>query len=120
MKNLDYAIKKTVNDKDLPEGPVRILIERYWQEAYDKIVNGMDDGKSTLFLRNVGMFTVSKYKLTNFIKKKIDKIKGMRDSDKYTPEQKEEFEKRHKQKLALSCKYRNLIAKDYAEKFGNI
>lgn len=120
MKSLDYAIKKMASDRDLPEDQVRVLIERYWEEVYNKLVNGMEEGKSTIFLRNIGMFTVSRYKLNKFIKKKIDKIKGMRRSEKYNDEQKKEFEKRHIPKLELSLKYRNLVAKDYAEKFGNI
>jgi len=105
---------------NLPEDKVRILIEKYWLELYKKLVNGMDDEKTTLFLRNIGLFTVSRWKLNNFIKKKIDKIKGMGKSKKYTDEAKKEFIDRHKSKLKLSLTYRNLIAKDYAEKFGNI
>lgn len=120
MKGIEHAIKKTAIDSGIPEDQVRMIVERYWQEVYSKMVKGMDDGKTTLFLRNIGMFTISKFKLTNFIKKRIDKIRGMRKSDKYTDEQKKEFEKNQFQKLELSLKYRNLVARDYAEKFGNV
>jgi hypothetical protein len=122
LKNLDYAVKKTVNDLFLSnqESEVKALVDRYWQEVYDKIVNGLPEDKSTLFLRNIGMFTVSRYKLNNFIKKKIGKIKGMAKSEKYSDETKKEVIERHKKKLTLSLSYRNLVAKDYAEKFGNI
>lgn len=120
MKNLDYVIRKTATEMNLPEDKVRNLIERYWREIYQKMVNGMDDDKTTLFLRNIGLFTVSRYKLNNFIKKKISKIKGMGKSVKYSDEIKKEFIQKQKQKLVKSLTYRNLLAKDYAEKFGNI
>lgn len=120
MKNLDYVIRKTATEMDLPEDKVKILIETYWKEIYQKMVNGMDDGKATLFLRNIGMFTFSRYKLNNFIRKKIGKIKGMTKSKKYSEEIKKEFIEKQTNKLKKSLKYRNLVAKDYAEKFGNI
>lgn len=120
MKNLDYVIKKTASQIKLPEDKVRKVVEKYWETLRDKMVNGMDNEKTTLFLRNIGLFTVSRYKLNNFIKKKISKIKGMERSEKYSDEQKKVFFERHKKKLALSLKYRNLVAKDYAEKFDNI
>lgn len=122
MKNIDYAIKKTVTDLSLSgkEKQVKNLIDRYWSEVYDKMVNGLPEEKSTLFLRNIGMFTVSRYKLNNFIKKKIGKIKGMAKSEKYSDDVKKEFIGKQKKKLTLSLSYRNLVAKDYAEKFGNI
>jgi len=120
LKNIDYVIKKTAADLKLPEEKIRPVIEAYWKAVYNKVVNGLDPGKTTLFMRNIGLFTVSRYKLNNFIQKRIDKIRGMTKSDKYTDKQKEEFIERHKKKLSLSLKYRNLVAKDYAEKFGNI
>jgi hypothetical protein len=120
LKNIDYAIRKTALDMDLPEDKVKMVVDRYWEELYRKMVKGMDDGKTTLFLRNIGLFTVSKFKLSNFIKKRIAKIRGMMKSEKYTDKQKEDFVNRHKKNLSLSLKYRNLLAKDYAEKFDNI
>jgi hypothetical protein len=120
LKSLDYAIKKTVVDTNLPASEVKMVIERYWAELSDKMINGMDDDKSTLFLRGIGLFTVSRYKVNNFIAKRIKKIKGMEKSTKYSEETKKEVINRHKKKLTLSLSYRNLVAKDYAEKFGNI
>lgn len=120
MKNLEYAIRKTATEMDLPEDKVRIVIEKYWSEIYQKMVNGMEDGKATLFLRNVGLFTLSRYKLNNFIKKKIGKIKGMAKSTKYSEDVKKDFIEKQTKKLKKSLLYRNLVAKDYAEKFGNV
>jgi hypothetical protein len=114
------VIKKTATDLDLPEEKVRIIIEKYWKDIYQKIVNGMDDDKTTLFLRNIGLFTISRYKLNNFIKKKIAKIRGMGSSTKYSDQIKEEFIGKQRKKLAKSLIYRNIVAREYAEKFGNI
>jgi hypothetical protein len=120
LKNIDHVIKKTAAEMNLPEDKVKIVIDKYWRTLYDKMVNGMDDDKCTLFLRNIGLFTVSRFKLNNFIKKKINKIKGMENSKKYDEHQKKEFFERHKKKLSLSLKYRNLVAKSYAKYYDNI
>jgi len=120
LKNIDYVIRKTALEMEIPETEVKAIIDWYWGQIYQKMVNGMDDDKATLFLRNIGLFTVSRYKLNNFIIKKLDKIKGMTVSTKYSEEVKKNFIERQKSKLKLSLKYRNLVAIDYAKKFKNI
>lgn len=118
MRNLDYAIKKTAVDMGLPEDKVDLVIQRYWKEIYQKMVHGMDNEKTTLFLRNLGLFTISKFKLNQFIKKKIYKIKKMGASE-YSEEIKKEVIEKQRGRLVKSLVYRNLIAKDRVEKLNN-
>lgn len=121
MKNIDFIVKKTANDLNISEEIVRPFIDKYFKLCYDKMVLGkIKDDDTTIFLRNIGLFTISRYKLNNHIVKKISKIKGMMKSNKYTDEVKKEYVQKQKTRLTKALKHRNIIAKEYAEIFGNV
>lgn len=117
MKSIDFAIKKTALDLGLPEDKVKIVVMAYWKDIYGKILRGEE---TTLTVRHIGSFTVSRWKLYNYIRKIIEKIRRIRRSEKVLPEKKEELLGIEYKRLRLCLYHRNIIAKSYAEQFGNI
>lgn len=124
MKGIDYAIRKTLIDLNVPENKsdeAKKIIGRYWKEIYDKTVAmKMEDDKSTLFLRNIGIFTISRFKLNKFILKTIGKLKGIVKSKKYSNEVKERQQRKLKAKLKKAMIHRNVLAIYYAKYYNNI
>ena len=111
MKGLDYVIKKTALELNLPEDQVKILVTSYWKELYRGVtkVNGQ-----SYFVKGVGTFTISKYKLNNFIKKRIAKIRFVTNG----PLEGDKRQKRldtHYHKLRVTLRYRNQLAKQYSK-----
>lgn len=114
MKNIDYAIRKTIIDLNVPDSKIdetKKIILKYWKEVYDKMmVMKMEDDKSTLFLRSIGIFTISKFKLNKFILRTIGKMKGIIKSPKYSDAVKERQKKKLLAKLKKALIHRNLLA----------
>lgn len=117
MKGLDFVIKKTSFDLNLPEDQVKKLLNAYWKEIEQQLVK---IESTTVSIKNVGVFTVSKLKIRNFIFDTIRKIKKMRESNKFLEENKTKYLELHLGKLKNALKHRTILAKDYAEKYGNI
>ena len=115
MKGIDYAVRKTLIDLNVPDNKsaeAKKVIARYWKEIYDKTVAmKMEDDKSTLFLRGIGIFTISRFKLNKFILKTISKLKGIIKSKKYSNEVKERQQKKLKIKLKKKLKLKKKTKK---------
>jgi len=117
MKGLDFVIKKTSSDLNLPEDQVKKLLISYWKEIEQQITK---IESTTVSIKDIGVITVSKLKIRNFIFDTIDRIKRMRKSNKYSEINKNKYLGIHFSKLKNALKHRNILAKDYAEKYGNI
>lgn len=117
MKSLDYVIKKTAKELNLPEDQTRKLLTAYWKQIERQLV---EIGSTTIAIRKLGVITVSKIKIRNFIIDTIRRIRRMGTSTKYSDEKKSNYIKRHKKKLTNALIQRDILAKDYAEKFGNV
>ena len=115
MKNLDYIILKTANDLDLDKETVKTLVNAYWNEVNRKVI-GFET--RTVGIRGVGTITISKYKLRDYILKKIRIIKRLKLSKKYSEQKKAEMIAEAKEKLRMALKHRDEIAKEYAIKFN--
>lgn len=120
MKGIDYVIKKTIKDLNLPEDKredAKKLIMAYWKEIADQIIR-IDS--TTVAIRKLGVITVSKLKIRKFIFDTIKHIRNMKLSKKYSEASKDNYVNVHTKKLKKALIQRNILAKDYAEKFGNI
>jgi hypothetical protein len=101
---------------DIPKEKVKVIVDAYWDGVYKKLLN-LDS--TTVFIRNVGLITISKFKLRKFIYKFIDKIRFLNKGDNYSEQQKQKLNPLYIKKLRKALFQRNIIAKDYAKKFGN-
>jgi hypothetical protein len=117
MRGLDYVIKKTAKELGLPEIETKKLLTGYWKEVADQITR---IESTTVAIRKLGVITVSKLKIRNFIFDTIRNIRSMKNSKKYSDISKNNYIELHTRKLRNALIQRNILAKDYAEKFGNI
>lgn len=117
MKNLEYVVRKTALELNLPEEKVRTIINAYWYKAFSGLVH-LDE--TTVTIRHVGSFSVSRYKINNYIRKRIQKIRFLQGEPKLDEEKREEYLKYNYEKLSKALIQRNIIAKQYAKMFDNI
>lgn len=117
MKNIDIAIKKAALDMDIPEDKAKVVVMAYWQEIYSKLLSGQ---RSAITVRHLGTFAMSRYKLNNYITKRLQKLKRVKKSVRLTDEEKEIIITNEKKRLTLALKHRNDIAWQYAQNFGNV
>jgi hypothetical protein len=108
LKNIDNIILKTSKDLDVPKEKVKLLVDGYWNEVYDRLLS-LDT--TTVYIRNVGLITISRYKLRKFIFRLIQKIRITRTTDKFSEADKKEIEARQIKKLQKALIQRNIIAK---------
>lgn len=117
MKNIDNIILKTSKDLDLSKEKVKIVIDKYWETVSYRLTHLES---TTIFIRNVGLITVSKFKLKNYIKKLIANIRFMKRSEEHDEDIKQKTIVNYTNKLSKALKQRNIIAKHYAKRFNNI
>ena len=117
MKGIEVAIQKTAEQLNLPEEKVRPIILEYWRTIYYKLIRLES---MTISVRNVGIFTISRYKLNNYIKKTIYKIRNTKKSTRLSEEKKNSIIEAMTTKLKIALKMRNKIAISYAKQFKNI
>ena len=108
MKNIDNIILKTSKDLDIPKEKVKLVVDGYWNEVYDKLLSLE---ATTVYIRNVGLITISRYKLRKFILRFIDKIRKMKKSEKYNDSEKHAMVETTKRKLRKALVQRDIIAK---------
>lgn len=111
MKGLDFVIKKTANDLNLPEEQVKILVTSYWSKVYKGVTMVKGQG---FFIREVGTFTISRHKLRVFIRKRIAKIRFILNGP-LTGERRQKRLDTHYKKLRIALHYRNELAKQYSK-----
>lgn len=118
MKGLDYVIKKTTADLKMEDRSedVKKLLTAFWQEVEQQLIHLES---TTVSIKKLGVFTVSKLKVRTFIKKTIKTIRDTKHRT-YSEDNKQRHIENQTKKLRNALKHRNIIAKDYAEKFGNI
>lgn len=92
-------------------------MDAYWDGVYKKLLT-LDS--TTVFIRNVGLITISKFKLRKFIYKLIEKIRFLNREPTYSEHQRQRLNPFYIKKLRKALSQRNIIAKDYAKKFGNL
>jgi hypothetical protein len=119
MKGLDFIIKKTTTDlkMETKQEDVKKLLTAFWKEAEQQMIHF---DSTTIAIKKLGVFTISKLKVRNFISETIMKIRKTEKSVKYSEGSKKEIIETQKKRLRNALKHRNILAIDYAEKFGNI
>lgn len=114
MKDLNYVIKKTALDLGLPEDQVRTVLNEYWKTGLSNIFSL---GQTTISFRHIGNFTVSRYKLNNYIRKQIGKIRRIKTLDTISEEKRKEILDQYTAKLRTALNQRNILAIHYQKMF---
>lgn len=110
MRNLDYVCSVISKELDLPLDLVTKINKEYWREVKRK----MNDLESTsIYVKKLGTFTVSRYMINKKIKKTIGIIRGTRKSKRYSELKREEVLKKLYSRLRKLLYQRNEIAKLY-------
>ena len=114
MKNMGYVIQRTASELGIPEEKVKIVLMEYWRTATSRLIN-LD--ATTVSIRHVGNMTVSRYKLYNYIRKRIEKIRFVKDYDKYDEEKRKELLEYNLSKLRKALVQRDILARYYQKRF---
>jgi len=114
MKNIDFVIKKTAKELGQPEDQVRKVLMEYWKTGMSNIFSLE---KTTVSFRHIGSFTVSRYKLYNYLKKQIGKIRRMKTLDTVSEEKRAEILKIYHEDLRTALVQRNILAIHYQKRF---
>jgi hypothetical protein len=114
MKNIDYVIQKTASELQLPVDQARMVIMEYWKTATSRLVNLE---ATTVSMRHIGNFTVSRYKLNKYIRKRILRIRNTMKNNVTEPVKKQEILDFHYSKLRKALVQRNILAKHYVKIF---
>jgi len=115
LKGIDYVIRKTAAELNLPEDKVKPVVMEYWETIYKRLLKLET---TTITARHLGSFTISRFKLNNFIQKSIDKIRRIRATDKLSQEKKDEIVMDEYKRLRTALARRNELAilfKDFKE-----
>lgn len=109
MKGIDYVIKETAAREFQPEEQIKKLLTKYWKEIYNSVLSLEHN---TVAVRNLGVMTVSKFKLNNFIKKRISKIKLIKKKN-ISEITREKLLNQHYNRLKIALERRNSLAIQY-------
>lgn len=116
MKNIEFVIKKTAKELGLPEDQVRMVIMEYWK---DGMANIFSLGETTVSMKYIGNFTISRYKLYNYLRKQIGKIRRMQKLKTVSEEKRVEILKIYYNNLRTALVQRNILAIHYQKMFKN-
>lgn len=110
MKSLDYVCSVISKEMDLPLDLVTKINKEYWREVKRK----MNDLESTsIHVKKIGTFSISKYMINKKIKKTIAIIRGTKKSKRYSELRRSEVLKKLYSRLEKILYQRNEIAKLY-------
>lgn len=115
MKNIDYVIKKTAADLGLSEKEVRPVVMEYWRGHTANIIKFK---ATTSSVRYVGNFTVSRFKLYNYIRRIIGKIRRMRKITTISEEKRLAALSGYENDLRIALRERNILAVHYQKMFN--
>lgn len=107
MKGINYVIKKTASQLNKPEDQVQKVVMEYWETVYKKVLKLE---KTTVTVRHLGNFTISRYKLNNFISKCIKRIRNLNNSTRLPEEKKKDMLETEYKRLRKACLRRNELA----------
>lgn len=117
MRNIDYVCSSVAKDMDLPLELVTKINKEYWREVKRK----MNDLESTsIYVKKLGTFSVSRYMINKKIKKNILIIRGTRKSKKYSELRRQEVLKSLYERMRKLLFQRNEIAKLYYERSNRV
>lgn len=117
MRNIDYVCSSVAKDMDLPLELVTKINKEYWKEVKKK----MNDLESTsIYVKKLGTFSVSRYMINKKIKKNILIIRGTRKSKKYSELRRQEVLKSLYERMRKLLFQRNEIAKLYYERSNRV
>lgn len=109
MKTPDNYYKEASDELNLPIGLVKAVNKFFWKEG---VKSNLSNVKYTsIFIKNFGTITVSKYKLYAEIHTLIKKIRRVHYSDKYTELRRGYIMDSYKINLRKLLKIRNEIIK---------
>jgi hypothetical protein len=115
LKGIDYVIRKTAAELNLPEDKVKPVVMEYWETIYKRLLKLET---TTITARHLGNFTISRFKLNIFVQKSVDKIRRIRATDKLSNEKKDEIITDEYKRLRTALARRNELAilfKDFKE-----
>jgi hypothetical protein len=110
MKNIDYVIKKTSKELGLPEDQVKTVLNEYWKAGMSNIIHMKS---TTTTFRHIGNFTVSKFKLRNYLKKMFGRLRRYKKEGVV----KQDVLDENIQKLRTALEQRDILAKHYNSMF---
>lgn len=111
MKNLDYFNKLEADKLKMDLAVVKAVNRFFWKKGVKANMSGVKI--RSIFIKNLGTFTVSKYKLYKEIGNTIQKIRMMKKSTKFTEEKKKMIITFLYESLSQMLRQRNIIATDF-------
>lgn len=97
---------------DIPKEKVKLVVDEYWKKVYDKLLTLE---ATTVYIREVGLITISRYKLRRFILRWINKIRNVKKTPKYDEVERKRILDNMTAKLSKALAQRNIIAKYNSE-----
>lgn len=117
MRNIDYVNLSVSKELNLPIELIENINKEYWKEVKRK----MNDLESTsLYVKKIGTFSISRFLLYKKINKNIQMIRNMPKNQKYSELKKQEIVKKITIRLSKLLVQRNEIAKLYYERFNRV
>ena len=117
MRNIDYVNLEVSKNLGIDLQIVENINKEYWREIKRK----MNELESTsIHIKKVGTFSVSKFLITKKIFKTISMIRHLPENKKFSPLRKEEILKKFFIKLRRLLIQRNNIAKVYYERVNRV
>jgi nucleoid DNA-binding protein len=115
MKSIQTVNKLVSRELGYDENEVEKVNDFFWKEVKKKLSNFENTSVS---IKHLGTFTVSKRKLDQFIKTCIRKIRSIRKSTRYKESTRELLLNTNKNKLEKALFHRNKLAKQYYEAYA--
>ncbi len=118
MKNIDFINKVQAEKLGISESIIKKVNKYYWDKGVRRKLSTLES--LSVFIKGLGVITVSRYNLNKFIKKTIIKLKMIRLSDKYKEENKKIYIDTLEKRLKKLLIKRNELAILYYEQDNRI
>ena len=110
MKKPEHYYKEVSEELGESTAIIKEIYNFYWKEGIKDPLKKLEH--SSIFIKNIGTITVSKYKLYREIRFFIRKLRMLKFSQKFTPEKKLVIEEKYKGRLRALLKRRNELIKE--------
>lgn len=113
MRSLESYYAQAATELDIPLSTVKKVNNYFWRVGVKESIKNVNN--TSIFIKNLGTFSVSKYKLYREIKRVIRFIRGIRISPKYTEQKRQDILKSYYYNLNKLLEKRNQLAKEALE-----
>ena len=110
MRKPEHYYREVAEEEGESFAVVKEINNFFWKEGVKHELKNLNH--TSIFIKNIGTITVSKYKLYREIRLFIRKIRMLRISEKFTEEKKLIIEEKFKNKLRKLLNKRNDIIKE--------